>query len=364
MDTKASTAPTPLPQIASRTYIHPKSLTILATYKCTAACENCCFGSNPSLTKRIGLEDILQFIEEAAVHPSLEVVAFSGGECFLLGDDLVKAVAFAHSKGLLTRVVTNGYWAKSMETGRRKLQALKDAGLSELNVSTGDYHQEWVPHETVVNAVQLGVELELDHTLMVVEMQKTRRVSFNTIKEDPRIQALLAATDKAKFNIVESPWMPMDESEVIEQEGLTMLNSDSLHVKEGCHSIFTTVVVNPEREIGICCGLSREMIPELNMDWGGKAVADLLEESCNDFMKIWLFVDGPEKILAWAASKNPNIDWENRYAHMCHACLAIYKSPEVRRTIAQHYRERVDDVLFRYNIKLRKQEALDGIMYG
>jgi hypothetical protein len=41
------------------TFVHPQILTILATYKCTAACQNCCFSSNPYLTKRITLQEIL-----------------------------------------------------------------------------------------------------------------------------------------------------------------------------------------------------------------------------------------------------------------------------------------------------------------
>jgi hypothetical protein len=41
-------------------------------------------------------------------------------------------------------------------------------------------------------------------------------------------------------------------------------------------------------------------------------------------MKIWLFVDGPERILAWAAGKDPRIEWENRYAHHYHACLTLF----------------------------------------
>src|SRR2546421_2475345 len=91
--------------------IEPEILTILGTYKCTAACENCCFDSNPYLTKRLDLDRIIGFIDEGARFPSCKIVVFSGGECFLLRDDLNKAVARATSLGLSTRCVTNGYWA-------------------------------------------------------------------------------------------------------------------------------------------------------------------------------------------------------------------------------------------------------------
>ena len=69
-----------------------------------------------------------------------------------------------------------------------------------------------------------------------------------------------------------------------------------------------------------------------------------------DFLKIWLAVDGPEQILAWAGAIDPRIDWENRYNHHCDACRAIYDYALVRDVLAQHWRQRRDDVLFRYRL--------------
>jgi len=101
----------------------------------------------------------------------------------------------------------------------------------------------------------------------------------------------------------------------------------------------------------------RERIPELNAPWQGGNLDDLLEAGSRDFMKIWLHVDGPERILAWAAGKDPRIEWEYRYAHHCHACLALYEDPLVREAIRTHHRERVDDVLTRYVASLRAEQA-------
>jgi hypothetical protein len=36
----------------------------------------------------------------------------------------------------------------------------------------------------------------------------------------------------------------------------------------------------------------------------------LMRDAVDDFLKVWLYTDGPDKILAWAASKNPYISWE------------------------------------------------------
>jgi hypothetical protein len=336
--------------------LQPEILTILATYKCTAACENCCFGSNPYLTKRLGLDEICSFIKEGAQYPHCELVVFSGGECFLLGKDLVAAIEYASCLGLRTRCVTNGYWAKSLRHGRERLTALKNAGLSELNVSTGDYHQRWVPQESVVNAASLSAELGFADTLIVVELQKARGVTGASVRADPRIAALLA-DDESRFRLVESPWMPMNLTEQIDQSRDQLVSRSTLHLRGGCDSIFRTAVVTPDRRFGYCCGLPREQIPELNGVWNGGDIEQLVDAGASDFMKIWLFVDGPERILAWAATKDSRIEWEYRYGHRCHACLALFDDPLVRNAIRDHYTERVDDVLMRYVARLRLEQG-------
>jgi hypothetical protein len=345
-------------------YIRPRTLTVLGTYKCTAMCENCCFDSNPRIERRLSLDDILRFIDEGAALPSVKLVVFSGGECFLLGDDLVQAVEAATAKGLRTRCVTNGYWAQSLEHGRRRLQALKSAGLCELNISTGDFHQRYVAAATVVNAACLGVESELDYTLITVELQKDRDVTAAGLLENPTLRALAMNSETTRFKMIESPWMPMSAYDSITQHPDRMVNRTNVHQRHGCKSVFSTIVVTPSAQIGFCCGLSRERIPELNAKWDGASLAPLLVKGGADFMKIWLFVDGPERILAWAAAKRPEIEWEDRYSHHCHACLRLFDDPVVRRTILDHYKERVDDVLMRYSVLLRQQELLEGAVYG
>ncbi|GAA0274940.1 radical SAM/SPASM domain-containing protein [Streptomyces polychromogenes] len=342
------------PHSGTRIFLEPEALTILGTYKCTAACENCCFGSNPFITKRLDLAQILSFVEEGARYPTCKLVVFSGGECFLLGKDLVSAVKYAASLGMHTRCVTNGFWARRIPHGRRRLRELVEAGLAELNISTGDFHQRWVPQESVINAACIAAEFGLKPMIMV-EVRKDRSVTSETFAADPRIRELI---EGEQLSIIESPWMPMDYRENIEQPQHRLLNRRTLHLRGGCTSVLKTIVVTPDQRVGYCCGLTRELIPELNADWAGGTLDDILTAGVRDFMKVWLFVDGPERILAWAASKDSRIDWEDRYAHHCHSCLALFDDPLVREAIRANYRERVEDVLARYVALLRTDQSV------
>lgn len=245
-----------------------------------------------------------------------------------------------------------------MTHGRSRLEPLVQAGLKELNLSTGDYHQQWVSQQTVVNAASLSMELGLP-TVIMVELQRDRQVTAADLHADPRIAQLLTQ-DKPRLRILESPWMPMSHQEVIEQSPDRMLSRQTLHMRGGCKSVLATVVVTPQRRFGFCCGLVREKIPELNADWVPGTFGDLVEAGGSDFLKIWLWVDGPDRILAWAASKDPRIEWENRYSHHCQTCLALFSDERVRDVIRNHFRERVEDVLFRYAVQIRERQGLDG----
>ena len=122
--------------------IAPSTLTILPTYKCTAQCKECCFECSPDLRGRLSLEQILRRIDKAhAAFPFLKLVCFSGGECFTIGKDLDTAIAYAHGLALFTRCVSNGYWGSSLQAARKRVNPLAEAGLTELNLSTGDEHQ-------------------------------------------------------------------------------------------------------------------------------------------------------------------------------------------------------------------------------
>lgn len=86
--------------------IEPKSITVLCTYQCTAACKQCCFESSPAIKGGLEGEVIRARISEAKNEfHELGLVVFSGGEAFLLKEELTRSVAHATALGLKTRIV-------------------------------------------------------------------------------------------------------------------------------------------------------------------------------------------------------------------------------------------------------------------
>lgn len=282
----------------------------------------------------------------------MELVCFSGGECFLLGDDLMEAIELANNLGLATRCVSNGYWAANGASAERMAHRLRDAGLAEINFSTGDNHAQFVPIESIIHGAAAMTAVGITVAIMV-EVTGTRTVTRQTVLDHPLYQEYFGGEASVEPLIEESPWISMDEGQpevayALEQ----VLNKGNLYRRRGCDSILSTIVATPQRDLKVCCGITSEQIPDMRLGTlDNRTIASLYEGAVSDFLKIWLSVDGPERIVAWAAQYYPEIDWENRFAHQCDTCLFMYRDPLVRKAIEEHGREMIPEVLLRYAMR-------------
>ena len=330
----------------------PSCLTILPTYKCTAACEHCCFQSNPKITHRVPQSRLLGYIDEAAALGTISVVCFSGGEPLVIGSDLAQLIERSCQHGLITRVVSNASFAVNEQTAQKRIGSLVAAGLNEINFSTGDDHAKFVPIENV--ALAASVALGLGLTVMVmVEDKLDRQITRQKFLEKASLYNLLSgAIESGVVSIVESPWMEFKPSgDPVAHNQTKLVNRDNVKFRPPCSSVLTTMVISPSEELGACCGLPREDIPHLRTgSLKNNSMADLVNKSLSDFMNIWLFVEGPERILAWAAEKRPEIEWENRYAHNCDACRALFGDKVVLEAIADHWEEKYDELLLKFSL--------------
>jgi len=97
-----------------------KMATVITTDKCSAACRECCFQCNPKNNKFLSLETIKSFIKTVKTEfDTVETIVFTGGEALLLKNVLFDSIQYATSLGLSTRVVSNGFWAKSEASAKK-----------------------------------------------------------------------------------------------------------------------------------------------------------------------------------------------------------------------------------------------------
>jgi len=313
-----------------------KVLSLMPTWQCTASCNDCGTYSNPYIKTRLENADIIAAIENAKTA-GFTLVVFTGGEATLRWQDLVSGIVHANHLGISTRLVTNAWWATSDLLSYQKLMQLKEAGLDEINFSTGDEHARFVPIQNVFRASASSIELGfLPHVM--IEVRTNAQITKTSIINSAEFCEIL--NDKAdKVAFCESPWMPMDPSVEGDYPAGMKSNRENLGKRTGCDSIFGTLTLQANGIIGACCGLGMQKIPELQLgkfDRDSTSFAELALNAENDLIKLLIRQFGPEKLLSKVEAIEPSIKWEDMYAHKCQACVRVFSDKAVIDVISKN----------------------------
>lgn len=324
-----------------KTKISPKTLTILTTYQCTAACKDCCFECTPQVTAKLTEVQIKDAILQAKRDfPDLKQVVFSGGECFMLKDALFNSIALATSLGLVTRCVTNAYWAKNSTKANEIASVLSNSGLTEVNISTGLDHQRWVSLNTVFNALESLMAHSIP-TLITVESDTETSTCLNDLTKSQRMQTLKQEHSE-KITIQVNAWMPFHE------DSMTRKVIDIKAIEGGCEQLFSNCVVTANGEVAACCGLTLEHIDEIKVGKISK-LSDFIDNQEDDFLKLWIYTDGPIGIIKTLMGQ----DYfnEQNVHHQCQACVILHKDKTIRSRLSTQWKKHLIPTIQKFNLK-------------
>ncbi|MFD2306851.1 radical SAM protein [Enterococcus termitis] len=328
---------------------------ILTTDKCSAACKECCFQCTPKNNNRLSLEEMKLFIDEL-VNDFHEVnsVVFTGGECFLLNEDLYSIIEYSTSKGLATRCVTNGFWGKDKNRALETVKKLKECGLIELNFSTGDNHQEWVPFQNIVNASLAALQFDIS-VVISVENHSSAVFKIEDVYKNKEIEDFMKKNEKPElFSVISSLWIPFHK-DVSYSYNFKIDKSEEKQesVIRGCDSILEYIGLNPKNEVISCCGLTISYIDSMNLGkLNDNSLLSLYKEQLDDFLKIWIWVDGTEYIYN-KITTSLNIEKNENLVHPCQFCAEIYNNKLLTSYFEQIKDEDVLEVLNKYHVKLK-----------
>lgn len=114
-------------------------LHLLLTYQCTLECDHCFVWGSPWQSGTLTLPDIQGILRQATDLGTIEWIYFEGGEPSLYYATLLAGVRMAAEAGFRVGVVSNGYWATSVEDAVEWLRPM--AGLvQDLSISSDLYH--------------------------------------------------------------------------------------------------------------------------------------------------------------------------------------------------------------------------------
>jgi len=344
----------------------PRILSLITTHRCTAACEHCCFACSPEVSSAIPLPRLRALIEETAEVPSIRLVVFTGGECFLLGRHLDALLGRCRDLGLATRCVSNGSWATSPAAAAARVRRLKAAGLGELNLSTGVFHARFVPWERVLWGAAAAAAADIG---VVINIEAFEGASFpgDALADHPELQPFLAG-DRVRIN--RGAWIPNggewggcpapDGARLTHGEGYLRFRGEA--GRTPCPSSLRVVSVNPSQDLISCCGLNLEHIPELHVaSLRERSLAQALESVQPDLLKMWIHVEGPERVLDFVKEKLPDFQLPLDSAHICHTCQYLFRSPEALAVLRVCQEEVEARILERYLLRAAGDELVAGL---
>jgi radical SAM protein with 4Fe4S-binding SPASM domain len=277
-------------------------LGLIVTYRCNVECRHCFFRSGPGRDEVMSLDLGMRAID-GAVELGAEWVSLTGGESFLERELLERLVEYASGKGLMTEVVSNGYWAETPEVAETILKPLRELGLDVLNLSIDDFHQEYIPMLSVRNAYQAALGLGLKVVIMTTTA-KNSKITAETIPgllKDDKIQILGAPRIRdPNALLIETPITPVGRAENIAEHEYTLITS----VK--CGEVLRDIGIGPEGDVYPCCGPLASKIVLGNIK--ESALRSILEKAWKDPV---------------FTSIREGASISGIYTSKCHACLSL-----------------------------------------
>jgi hypothetical protein len=297
-------------------------------------------------------EEIRDLVSQAAELGALNVV-FTGGEPTMLGPKLPRLLHFIkHDTPIQsTRLVTNGKWARTADTAREHLEKWKDAGLDEINISCGEYHQEFVPLEHVAIAYREACRLGFRTVVLAGEFLKRGHG-----KLEPK--DFYRAVGETLVNL--DTMSPYADDYRGMQCGAAMrfgrgkhfvpladvIKYPEEHHKSRCFDVLQAVTAHPNGNVTACCGVMVREESLLNMgNWRTSRLRTILEAGHNDRVLNWIRYLGLKDMKRWLQSKDSSLNFSNEFTSICDMCAEMVYDRRCQEILLTQGHERDNDII-------------------
>jgi hypothetical protein len=147
--------------------IRLEGIHFLVTYRCTYACDHCFVWGSPDAEQAMTLAQLTSVIDQAA-QLGVASVYFEGGEPTLAYPIVLAAAKLARERGLDVGVVSNCFWATSLEDAKVWLAPFAELGIADLSLSSYAYFVEDSNEESLRNAVLAAQGLGIPTSVLEV----------------------------------------------------------------------------------------------------------------------------------------------------------------------------------------------------
>ncbi|MCX6832555.1 MAG: hypothetical protein NT028_10590 [candidate division Zixibacteria bacterium] len=278
------------------------SIHFLLSYKCTSECDHCFLYCSPQAEGTFTLAKLRQVFNEIRKVKPITGVYFEGGEPFLFYPLMIEGIRIARSMGLTVGVVTNAYWATSVEDAVIWLKPLAELGISDLSLSDDLFHHDDIEMSPAKIALAAATKLGIPADTICIEAPETASPDDTQAKGEPITKGGVKfrgrAVEKLSEGIPRQSW-----------KNLTTCPHEDLEKPERVH-------LDAFGNVHLCQGLLMGNVWKTPLTGLIRSYNPHTHPICGPLLK------GGPVLLA----KEYGIDLEPEYIEECHLCYLVRRA--------------------------------------
>lgn len=222
-------------------------------------------------------------------------------------------------------------------------------GLNEINFSTGDDHLKYVSIDSIKNGILASLEYNLRP---IVNVESSHNNMFNSkyLLEDRDLSEFI---QNGNLTILNGLWIPLKNNSSNDESISQKVDNKDLILatpNKRCTNLFNTITIDPDHRMLACCGITNKYIKYLDSG----CVKTLYYKQYTDFLKIWLSVDGPHKIMKFI-SLHTKIEIPNYLEqHACQVCEKLFNKKEYLDILQKEYKTVYSSVILKHSFNLNQ----------
>jgi len=278
------------------------------TLQCSGSCDICCFSCSQDKKERLSVEKIQEIIDD--LPQDIKLIGFTGGECFLFYDELLKVIQHAAQRGLQTTITTNCFWAENDEVVYKRFKELSTCNIRSIKISIDEFHLGHVPLENIKRFLRIGKSLSFKIVIGCTILKNSKKIgSYLECFED----------ELASIPFVEHCCYPLGNAAAMDEQMFYKYPQITTRCFEG-----GMLTITPEGN-AYPCGSMCGIIDERSVgNIYHEGIATLLEKAQNDEVNNYLYENGTSELVD-KLKKEGIIPLERCYVDGCHACFEVFK---------------------------------------
>lgn len=295
-----------------------KTLALIYTWRCNAACASCCYSCGPKRTEKLSLKKAVSLIEEAEHIEGIKHLSISGGEPFLYLNEIKILLKEWKKTGCTSNCVTNAFWASTYQKAVDILKDLKNNGLTTLSLSCDIYHKKFIPVERITNALNAAKSLEIN-----TEVSCSRGIN------DPHITDLLPSTENISGPLQEGTLVPSGRAAGLPQD--QFIYQEALPI-ERC-GMLNTITVFPNGVVYPCCSVYGDA-PFLSIgNINETSLKEIIEDAHFNPLLLIMERQGFGSLVNLGKNIDPDISLPSKVVNSCHLCHELLSNPKTAEAI-------------------------------